>query len=166
MSGNSISLNIIRLLKNLRAKMIYSGEERNPEKLNPGLKLPFLFIFLSVIGCTHAQQVNSTGTHQVNFTPASFSNKFTLNIAPVLTIRPGDTINTETIDAGGQDKKGIKRQHPGNPLTGPFFVEGAKPGDLLAVNLTRVTLNRDYATTSEGFVSRSVPDSTAKPFRK
>lgn len=166
MNGKSISLNIIQILKNLSDKMIHPWAKKNTEKFNHGLKLHFLLIFLSSIGCTHAQQPNSSGTHQVNFTPSSFSNKFTLNIAPVLTIKPGDTINTETIDAGGHDKKGIKRQQGGNPLTGPFFVEGAKAGDLLAITLTRVKLNRDYATTSEGFASRSVPDSTAKPFRK
>jgi acetamidase/formamidase len=31
----------------------------------------------------------------------------------------------------------------GNPETGPFFVEGAMPGDVLVVHFTRIRLNRD-----------------------
>jgi acetamidase/formamidase len=64
---------------------------------------------------------------------------------PVLkSIKPGETVVTKTIDAGGQDEKGVKRSEPGNPLTGPFAVEGAEPGDALAVHLKKVRLNRDW----------------------
>jgi amidase len=64
---------------------------------------------------------------------------------PVLRqIKPGATIATKTIDSGGQDEKGIKRSEPFNPLTGPFSVEGAEPGDALVVHLKKVRLNRDW----------------------
>src|SRR3954454_23580077 len=64
---------------------------------------------------------------------------------PVLKqIRAGETIATRTIDSGGQDEKGVKRSEPGNPLTGPFAVEGAEPGDALVVHLKKVRLNRDW----------------------
>src|SRR4051794_17276062 len=64
---------------------------------------------------------------------------------PVLKeIKPGATIATKTIDAGGQDEKSVKRSEPSNPLTGPFAVEGAEPGDALAVHLKKVRLNRDW----------------------
>jgi acetamidase/formamidase len=33
----------------------------------------------------------------------------------------------------------------GNPLTGPFYVEGAMPGDTLVVRFSRIRLNRDTA---------------------
>jgi amidase len=59
-------------------------------------------------------------------------------------IKPGATIATRTIDSGGQDEKGVKRSEPFNPLTGPFSVEGAEPGDALVVHLTKVRLNRDW----------------------
>src|SRR4051794_28732919 len=85
------------------------------------------------------------------FIPASFSNKFSLNTPPVLTIHPGDTISTETIDAAGFDKNAVKRQKGGNPLTGPFYIEGAFPGDVLAVTLFKVQLNRSKGFTSESF---------------
>src|SRR3954451_24545927 len=64
---------------------------------------------------------------------------------PVLErIKPGVTIATRTIDSGGQDDKGVKRSEPFNPLTGPFAVEGAEPGDALVVHLKKVRLNRDW----------------------
>ena len=64
---------------------------------------------------------------------------------PVLKrIMPGESVTTKTVDASGLDEKGEKRSEPGNPLTGPFFVEGAEPGDALVVRLKKVRLNRDW----------------------
>jgi acetamidase/formamidase len=59
-------------------------------------------------------------------------------------IKPGETVATRTLDAGGQDENGVKRSEPSNPLTGPFFVEGAEPGDALVVHLKNLRLNRDW----------------------
>ena len=67
---------------------------------------------------------------------------------PVLQrVKPGDRVITKTVDAGGQDEKGAQRSEPGNPLTGPFYVEGAEPGDALAVRFLRVSLNRNWGYT-------------------
>jgi amidase len=64
---------------------------------------------------------------------------------PVLkTIKPGEVVATKTIDSAGLDEKDVKRSEPFNPLTGPFFVEGAEPGDALVVRLKKVRLNRDW----------------------
>ncbi|HSZ33732.1 MAG TPA: acetamidase/formamidase family protein [Puia sp.] len=102
----------------------------------------------------------------IEFTPVSFSNKFSLNVPNVLRIRSGDTVRTETIDALGFDKNGVRRNKGGNPLTGPFYIENALPGDVLKITLTKVSLNRPYAYTSQSFVSRSMPDSISKQFKK
>jgi amidase len=40
------------------------------------------------------------------------------------------------------------RGQTGNPLTGPFYVEGAEPGDTLAVRFTKVRLNRNWGYTA------------------
>lgn len=101
-----------------------------------------------------------------HFVPTSFSNSFSLNIPPVLTINSGDTVSTETIDAMGRDRNGVKRQRGGNPLTGPFYVANATQGDVLMVTLNKVTLNRPYAYTTEAFVKRSLPDSITRQFKK
>ena len=52
---------------------------------------------------------------------------------PVLRIADGDTVRTKTIDARGQDQQVNLVSERGNPQTGPFYVEGAEPGDALAV---------------------------------
>ena len=129
------------------------------------------FIFFYQIQSVNGQPTNlklenSDRPEVINFVPTSFSNKFSLNRPPVLRIHSGGTVRTETIDATGRDKNGIKRQAGGNPLTGPFYIEDSEPGDVLQISLTKISLNRSYAYTSESFVSRSMPDSVTRQFKK
>jgi amidase len=86
------------------------------------------------------------------FEPTQFHHFFSDAIVPVLHINPGDTVSTWSVDAGGTDPKGARRTSGGNPLTGPFFVEGAFPGDTLVVHFNRIRLNRDSAI-SGGLIS-------------
>jgi acetamidase/formamidase len=102
----------------------------------------------------------------LEFSPTNFSHVFSAKPEPVLRIHAGDTVHTETVDAMGNDQKGVHRTRGGNPLTGPFFVESAMPGDVLAIRLVEVSLNRDYAFTSEYFVSRSMPKEIMANFKK
>ncbi|MGH9194435.1 MAG: acetamidase/formamidase family protein [Acidimicrobiia bacterium] len=62
---------------------------------------------------------------------------------PVLAIADGDTVETTTVDAMGQDKSGMKVTEGGNPQTGPFYIEGADRGDTLAVHLDLLRPNRE-----------------------
>lgn len=80
-----------------------------------------------------------------DFEPKEFHRVFSDAIPPVLRIFPHDTVRTWTVDAGGVDSKGVRRSRGGNPETGPFYVEGAFPGDTLVVRLTKVRLNRNSA---------------------
>jgi amidase len=80
-----------------------------------------------------------------DFEPTQFHRLFSDAIPPVLHIFPGDTVRTWTVDAGGVDSKGVRRSLGGNPETGPFYIEGALPGDTLVVKLKRIRLNRDTA---------------------
>src|SRR5436190_19068220 len=60
-------------------------------------------------------------------------------------IRPGDVVSTRTVDASGRDLKGeVRHPESGNPLTGPFFIEGAEAGDAIRVQLRKVRLNRNW----------------------
>lgn len=61
---------------------------------------------------------------------------------PVLRIGDGDTVQTSTVDARGRDAHGRVVAERGNPQTGPFYVEGAEPGDTLAVRFERIRPNR------------------------
>jgi acetamidase/formamidase len=75
---------------------------------------------------------------------SQYYNTFSRSHPVLLRIRPGDTVRTQTLDSGGQDDKGAHLANPSNPLTGPFFIEGAQPGDAIAVRLNGVRLNRNW----------------------
>lgn len=91
-----------------------------------------------------------------DFTPTTFYRQFSPINKPVLTINPGDTIHTTTVDAGGDDEHGVQRVAGGNPETGPFYVRGANPGDTLVVHIVHLKLNRDWAESDDGIVSRGL----------
>jgi amidase len=95
------------------------------------------------------------------FVPTTFYRQFSAANKPVLTIAPGDSIHTTTVDAGGKDEKGVSRVLGGNPETGPFYVETAAPGDTLVVHLTQVRLNRDWAGSDDFLVGRAVDSDLA-----
>jgi amidase len=61
---------------------------------------------------------------------------------PCLRIADGDTVVTDTIDASGLDAREAAVGGRPNPMTGPFFIEGAEPGDTLAVHIDRLTPSR------------------------
>jgi amidase len=93
-------------------------------------------------------------THE--FSPAVFYRQVSPFNKPVLTINPEDTIHTTTVDAGGIDRNGIARSYGGNPQTGPFYITGAIPGDLLVVYIKKLTLNGDWADSDDGLDERSL----------
>jgi acetamidase/formamidase len=92
----------------------------------------------------------------LDFEPRQFHRVFSSAIEPVLHIWPGDTVRTWTVDAAGVDAQGKSRSLGGNPQTGPFYVEGAMPGDLLVVRVKKLKLNRPSAISDDGLVSRAI----------
>ena len=77
---------------------------------------------------------------------------------PVVSVRPGTAIRTATLDAfAGRLKSPADRPSQVcdprflNPQTGPFFVEGAQPGDTLAVHFVSIEPRYDWG------VSTTVP---------
>ncbi|MCC7125554.1 MAG: acetamidase/formamidase family protein [Acidobacteria bacterium] len=104
--------------------------------MNRRLLLPVLLT--AVAGLT--SQAQAPRTHE--FVPTRFYNTFSAAHPPALRIRPGDRVVTKTADAAGTDWNG-KSVAPGpNPQTGPFYVEGAEPGDLLVVSIEKIEINR------------------------
>ncbi|HUB24661.1 MAG TPA: acetamidase/formamidase family protein, partial [Tepidisphaeraceae bacterium] len=73
---------------------------------------------------------------------------------PALHVFPGDTVRTRTFDASGRDND--RRTPGGNLETGPFYVEGALPGDTLVVKLNQVRVNRDSARQGSRINGRTV----------
>ncbi|HET9743602.1 MAG TPA: acetamidase/formamidase family protein [Terriglobales bacterium] len=99
------------------------------------------------------------------FVPTKFQRAFSPFVEPVLHIKSGDTVHTTTVDAGGRDEKGVRRVLGGNPETGPFYIDGALPGDALKVTLVRLRLNRDWAGSDDALVSRAVTDDLARKMK-
>lgn len=108
-------------------------------------KRPVLAIALSAI-CGVLPQVSSAQSKPI--VAETYHNTFSRAHAPLARIRPGETVVTKTIDASGRDETGTVRGRPPNPLTGPFFVEGAEPGDALVVRFSRVRMNRNWGWSS------------------
>lgn len=91
-----------------------------------------------------------------DFQPSDYSNSFSADRLPVLTIWPGDTVRTTTVDSGGVDAQGVTRALFGNPQTGPFFIVGAARGDTVIVHIKRLRLDRDWADSLDTIVGRAL----------
>lgn len=88
-------------------------------------------------------QLRAADTH--TFVPDRFYNTFSFAHPPALRIKPGDRVVTKTIDASGTDWEGRSVGVGPNPQTGPFYVEGAAPGDMLVVTFEKIETNRETA---------------------
>src|SRR4051812_46618526 len=93
-------------------------------------------------------------THR--FQPTTYHNTIGTH-EPALRVVAGDTVITATADAGGWDADNKRVALGGNPQSGPFYVEGAEPGDTLVVEIVRLTPNRETGWTGS-VVSENVVD--------
>jgi acetamidase/formamidase len=67
---------------------------------------------------------------------------------PALHIASGDKVVTTTVDANGINASGEQVAGRPNPETGPFYIEGAEPGDTLQVHLDFLYPNRETGYSS------------------
>jgi amidase len=114
------------------------------------MKLLLLVVLLIEVPIVHAQR-------SFRYLPESYSSDYSSTREPVLRIQEGDTVYTTSVDAVGIDKNGKKVAPRGNPLTGPFLIEGADAGDVIAVTLLNVRLNRNFATTLNTLIPKMYP---------
>src|SRR5436190_13521022 len=87
--------------------------------------------------------IRAADTHR--FVPDTFYNTYSFAHPPALRIKPGDRVVTKTIDASGADWNGKTVSSGPNPQTGPFYVDGAEPGDVLIVVIEKLETNRATA---------------------
>ena len=83
------------------------------------------------------KSVSINRSQQLKDDPGTGHNRWHPDIDPILEAAPGEEVVLETRDASdGQTKPGVLNPKPGkgiHPLTGPVFVQGAEPGDLLEI---------------------------------
>lgn len=92
----------------------------------------------------------------IEFTPAFEQFAYTFGgAAPIMRIKPGSALRLWTEDAFNNaltsvhDKSSEKVDlRYVNPQTGPFYVEGAEPGDTLAIHLVDLTPARDWGASA------------------
>jgi formamidase len=116
--------------------------------------------------------VNIDPSKPLSEEPGTGHNRWHEDIEPVMEVDPGDTVVYETRDAfDGQLNRESTAEDVGNldlsgvhPLTGPVFVKGAEPGDLLEVKLVAVEADpwEQWGYTVEvpgfGFLRDEFPD--------
>jgi amidase len=104
---------------------------------------------------TRPAKAPTDGPKTWDFEPKEFYTNYSAAIPSALRIFPGDTVRSRTYDTTGRDAK-IPHGSGGNPETGPFYIEGALPGDTLVVKLNRVRVNRDSARQGNRINGRAV----------
>ena len=102
-----------------------------------------LIVLAGLLGTSPAGSSGAAETHR--FVPQIYYTTYSAAHPPALRIRPGDRVSTKTVDARGADGDGKQVTPGGNPETGPFYVEGAEPDDLLVVTLEKIEPNRATA---------------------
>jgi len=138
-----------------------------------------IIILGAIFGCTETKpEPESLPVQQIPEPEFTLSkdqthNKFSRSIAPVLTVPSGAIIefNTEEATDGQLNANSTVEDvtnlsfDPIHPLTGPVFVEGAQPGDVLAVKLHDIIIE-DWGWTAIipgfGFLS----DDFTEPYLK
>jgi acetamidase/formamidase len=116
-------------------------------------RITYLIILVAMLLLTACTEPTSTGTTAQSTPEPQFfldasqtHNKFSSSIPPVLTVPDGAVVQVETKEASdGQFTKASTVDavtsldfEPIHPLTGPVYVEGAEPGDVLAVTLHKI----------------------------
>jgi amidase len=84
----------------------------------------------------------------VHYTTTTANVKYLFATAePVLHLKAGDILDTNTLDCFGNGLKKpgdtLRMATGDNPLAGPFYVEGAEPGDTLAVKILDLQVDGD-----------------------
>ncbi|MCC7519945.1 MAG: acetamidase/formamidase family protein [Verrucomicrobiae bacterium] len=100
---------------------------------------------------------------------------FDRRLKPAATIRPGDAVTFVTQDACLGEVRSVEQflqrratDRPSNPMTGPVFVAGAKPGHTLVVEIQRIELDPDgfqLIGPNRALVRDEIPEWTCYAFR-
>lgn len=104
--------------------------------------IPMITPRLTLLAALFAAPFLSAATHEV--AASQYFNTFSHGHPVLKRVKPGDTIHTRTLDSAGMDQNGDRKANPSNPLTGPFYLEGAESGDAVAIHFTKMRLSRNW----------------------
>ena len=113
------------------------------------------------ITATLAPALTHPTSQRHEFTPTVFYRQFSPLNKPVLTINPGDTIHTTTVDAGGNDLNGVKRSSAATRKPGPSSSPAPCPATSSSSTSTSSRLNRDWAGSDDGLDERAMDSNLA-----
>lgn len=90
---------------------------------------------------------------RIEVKPEGYNYVFSPYLEPAVAVRPGDEVVAYTEDAFESriktvedlPSKALATAKFLNPQTGPIYVEGAEPGDTLAIKIHTIEFTRDYA---------------------
>lgn len=109
-------------------------------------RIPVIALIATMLACS---QPSTVPTPQADYalTAENTHNKWSRTIEPVLTVDSGAIIDAFLVEASGgyvtvdskaEDIAAISAASPFHALTGPVYVRGAQPGDMLAVTLHEI----------------------------
>jgi amidase len=104
----------------------------------------------SWIGARPASAPSSPQTHKLE--ASSFPRYLSTDVKPAIRVFSGDTVRTVLIDEDGRDENEKTRALSGIPVVGPIYVENALPGDMIAIRLNKIRINRETAESGHHFV--------------
>jgi acetamidase/formamidase len=96
----------------------------------------------TLLGFAFLSLAAPAGAETIRFEPKAGVPTFAVR-APVLRLRPGDVVETRTFSTPGDYYEREGGPWPGE--VGPFYIEGAAPGDTLVVKILKVRPNRATA---------------------
>jgi amidase len=100
---------------------------------------------LTVFVCACLAVPGLVAAETTTFKPTSGVSTFAVR-PPVLRVRPGEIVETETFSRPGDYYERDGGTWPGE--VGPFYIEGATPDDTLVVKILKLRVNRDTAVSA------------------
>ena len=135
--------------------------------------VPLLLVGLTALGA------QAPRVHELVLAPANVHwGYYDAKVAPVLRIASGERVRVETMVAGGLQRlrlagvaeadipdalkaveQRVTERGPGaHPMTGPIFVEGAEPGDMLEIRVLAIDFLHNYGVNAFAPGGGTLPD--------
>lgn len=104
-----------------------------------------IFAFSAIAWAQNRSEEGRVVRYQLK--PGELKYTYAASYAPVVHLKSGNILETNTVDCFGNaiQKPGdtLSMAKGDNPLTGPFYIDGAEPGDTLAVKILDLQVDGD-----------------------